>query len=113
MKRKFKVISFIMAATLLVSTAAVLAASTSAEFGAGESSGTARLSCSMTVAEAKTEATYAPSYRVSTYISGTTGSGYVSDSGTTSTKIYADRFNGANSTHSIDGITKHLSVRSD
>ena len=45
MKRKFKVISFIMAATLLVSTAAVLAASTSAEFGAGESSGTARLSC--------------------------------------------------------------------
>lgn len=113
MKHKFKVISFIMAATLLVSTAAVLAASTSAEFGAGESSGTARLESRTTWSRANTYPTYAPSYRVSTYIAGTTGAGTVTGSGSTEAYITAARFNGASSTHSIDGITKHLSVRSD
>lgn len=121
MKRKFKVISFIMAATLLVSTAAVLAGSTSAQFGAGESSGTARLEsfikelagATWSYAKAETEPTYASNDRVSTYVAGTTFEGLEEDWGETCAYVDHARLNGANSTHSIDGIARHLYVRTD
>ena len=112
MKSKFKVISFIMAATLLVSTAAVLAGVSREDFGVGESKATARLECSTTWARANTYPITSYNH-LSTYITGTTASGTISNSGTMEAYITANRFIGACSTHSIDGIIEQLTVSSN
>ena len=119
MKRKFKVISFIMAATLLISTAAVLAESKSELFGVGESSGRARLRSEMeelagvtlAYAEAITEPTYATSDQTTTYVAGTTMYGIIEDYGSTYAYVEYGLLHGAESTHTINGVAKHLSVR--
>lgn len=112
---KRKVFSAIICATLLFSTMAVLAGSTSAQFGVGTSSGTARLSCLDGDADAYTEPTYASVSYVRTYLKGNGGgAGYIYATGEYSAHIDNGPFlAGAESTHTIDGATEHLSVYND